>query len=138
MFQKRRQLKKEKSKSRIKIAFISLIVLVILLIVIEFLYLNFSFGRNTYLSPIAKEQRSKLISIEQQLEKSDIKFKTVRVNEDSSFEVHLVDNSVVILSSKKDVKSQISSLQLILSRLTIEGKKLKVLDFRFDNPVVSF
>jgi hypothetical protein len=138
MFQRRRQLKKEKSKSRIKILFIALIFLILLFVIFEVLYLNFSFGRNTYLSPIAKEQRSKLISIESELEKSNISFKTVNVKEDSSFEVHLADSSVVILSSKKDIKSQISSLQLILSRLTIEGKKLKVLDFRFDNPVVSF
>lgn len=138
MFQKRRQLKKEKSKSRIKFAFITLVILVILLVLIEFLYLNFSFGRSTYLSPIAKEQKSKLISIEAELEKANIPFKTVNVKEDSSFEVHLIDNSVVILSSKKDIKSQISSLQLMLSRLTIEGKKLKILDFRYDNPVVSF
>jgi hypothetical protein len=50
----------------------------------------------------------------------------------------LIDNGEVILSSKKDIGSQLSSLQLMLARLTIEGKKLKVLDFRFDNPVVSF
>jgi len=52
--------------------------------------------------------------------------------------VELRDGGELILSSKKDLENQLSSLQLILSRLTIEGKKLKKLDFRYDNPVVSF
>lgn len=138
MFQRKRQLKKEKSKSRIKLAFTSLLFLLLALLLIEFLYLNFSFGRNTYLSPLAKEQKSKIITLEAELEKSNISFKTVSASSDASLVVQLVDGSVVILSSKKDIKRQISSLQLILSRLTIEGKKLKILDFRFDNPVVSF
>ncbi|MCL5970733.1 MAG: hypothetical protein M1450_04515 [Patescibacteria group bacterium] len=138
MFQRKRQLKKEKSKSRIKLAFISLLFLLLALLLTEYLYLNFSFGRNTYISPIAKEKKSKIITLEAELEKSNIPFKTVSASSDASLVVHLIDESVVILSSKKDIKSQISSLQLILSRLTIEGKKLKILDFRFDNPVVSF
>ncbi len=138
MFQRKRQLKKEKSKSRIKLAFIALLFLALALLLMEYLYLNFSFGRNTYISPIAKEQKSKTITLEKELEKSNISFKTVVASSNSSLVVHLIDESVVILSSKKDIKSQISSLQLILSRLTIEGKKLKILDFRFDNPVVSF
>jgi hypothetical protein len=138
MFQRKRQLKKEKSKSRIKLVFISLAFLLLALLLFEFLYLNFSFGRNTYISPIAKEKKSKIITLEAELEKSNISFKTVSASSDASLVVHLINGSVVILSSKKDIKSQISSLQLILSRLTIEGKKLKSLDFRFDNPVVSF
>lgn len=138
MFQRKRQLKKEKSKSRIKLAFILLLFLSFAFLLIEYLYLNFSFGRNTYLSPIAKEKKSKIITLETELEKANVAFKTVIASSDANLIVHLIDGSVVILSSKKDIKNQISSLQLILSRLTIEGKKLKILDFRFDNPVVSF
>ena len=62
----------------------------------------------------------------------------MHASSDASLIVELENEGVVILSSKKDIRSQISSLQLILSRLTIEGKKLKILDFRYDNPVVSF
>lgn len=138
MFQKKRRLKKEKSKSRIKLIFLVLIFLLAALIFIEYLYLNFSLGRTTYISPIARDQESKIISLEKELEKSNVSFKTVTVSQDASMVVLLIDDGVVILSSKKDIKSQISSLQLILSRLTIEGRKLKTLDFRFDNPVVSF
>ena len=60
------------------------------------------------------------------------------IGQEESIEVELKDGGKVIFSSKKDLKKQITSLQLVLSRLTIEGKKLKILDFRYDNPVVSF
>lgn len=138
MFIRKRQLKKEKIKSRTKTAFIVLFLLSLILITIEYLYLNFSFGRTTYVSPVPKNQTSNTIALERELEKSNIPFKTISANLDGSLAVELIDGSIVIMSLKKDIKNQISSLQLVLSRLTIEGKKLKSLDFRFNNPVVSY
>lgn len=138
MFAQKRQLKKEKFRSRIKIAFIVLFFLSIILILIEYLYLNFSFGRITYISPVSQNKTSKIIALEKELEKSNIPFKTVSASSDASLVVELADGSIVIMSPKKNIKNQISSLQLVLSRLTIEGKKLKSLDFRFNNPVVSY
>jgi hypothetical protein len=90
------------------------------------------------ISPLAKGKTSKLIILENQLAKKKINFVSTIASSDGSFIVKFNDGGEVILSSKKDIGSQLSSLQLILSSLTIEGKKLKVLDFRFDNPVVSF
>ena len=138
MFQKKRQLKKEKNKSRIKTAFIVLFFLSIILIFIEYLYLNFSFGKTFYISPISQNRTSLTIALEKELEKTNVSFKTVSASSDASLVVELIDGGIVIMSPKKDIKNQISSLQLVLSRLTIEGKKLKSLDFRFNNPVVSY
>jgi hypothetical protein len=135
---RRRRLKKEKSKYRIRTILILLIFLLLSVTVIEYLYLNFSFGRATFLSPIAKVNQSKVAVVENALDKKKIPFLSTSYNLDNSFTVELRDGGEVILSSGKDLDSQLSSLQLILSRLTIEGKKLKKLDFRFDNPVVSF
>ena len=135
---RRRRLKKEKSKYRIKTIFILLIFLLLSVAIIEYLYLNFSFGRASFLSPIAKVNQSKVAVVENTLDKKKIPFLSTSYNLDNSFTVELRDGGEVILSSGKDLDSQLSSLQLILSRLTIEGKKLKKLDFRFDNPVVSF
>lgn len=135
---RRRQLKKEKLKHKTRNTIIILFCLFGLLIIIEYIYLNFSLGRSTYISPVAKNQTSKTILFENQLEKSNIKFSTVTASSDGSFIVVLNAGGEVIFSSKKDIRSQISSLQLMLARLTIEGKRLKILDFRFDNPVVSF
>lgn len=136
MFQKRR-LKKERSKYRIRTLFILLFFLLSLILVVEYLSLNFSFGRTSFVSPIAKIKQSKVTFLENTLEKQKIAFFSVNLNSDSSFTVVLKEGGEVIFSSKKDLDNQLSSLQLILSRLTIEGKKLKKLDFRFDNPVVS-
>jgi len=137
MLQKRR-LKKERSKYRIKTLLILLICLSLLIVITEYLYLNFSFGRTTFISPIGKVSKSQVASLENALDKKNISFASANVNSDGSFTVELRDGGELILSSKKDLENQLSSLQLILSRLTIEGKKLKKLDFRYDNPVVSF
>lgn len=138
MFQKKRQLKKERNIKRVKTAFIALFFLSVILIFIEYLYLNFSFGKNFYISPIAQNKASVIITLEKELEKSNISFKSVQAKQDGSLLIELADGSSVIFSQKKDIKNQISSLQLVLTRLTIEGKKLKSLDFRFNNPVVSY
>ncbi len=135
---RQRKLKKEKSKIRLKLLFVLLLFLSLLVIAGEYLYLNFSFGRISFISPIAKEQRSKLAIVENALDKKHILYTSANVNSDGSYTIRLKDGGEVILSSKIDIESQLASLQLILSRLTIEGKQLKKLDFRFDNPVVSF
>lgn len=56
---------------------------------------------------------------------------------DTSYKVVLSEGEEVYLSSKKSLAEQISSLQRILSRLTIEGKHFVRLDVRFDKPVIT-
>lgn len=136
MFRSRRLLKKDRSKSKLKFIFIFFVAVLLILIGAEFLY--FKFNKVTLISPLAIIKTSSLAALENTLQKQQIHFSTVIVNNDGSYTVKLTDGGEVILSSKKDIGSQLSSLQLMLSRLTIEGKKLKILDFRFDNPVVSF
>jgi len=55
---------------------------------------------------------------------------------DSSYTVNLKEGSDVIFSKQSDLRSQLSSLQFILSRLTMEGKQFSRLDLRFDKPVI--
>lgn len=136
MFRQRRLLKKEKLNVKIKLIFVACAVLLIAVIGFEFLYFNFA--NVSVISPLAKNKLSKLNNLENQLSKAKILFTSVSASADGSFAIQLQDGGEVILSSKKDIGSQLSSLQLILSSLTIEGKRLKILDFRFDNPVVSF
>lgn len=139
MFQSKRLLKKDQLKQKSKKIFISLFILLITFLICEYIYFNFSFDKITYLSPIAKNTTSIVLNTESLLEKEKIIFISVSLEKDNSLSIKLKDGGEVILSSKKDIQTQISSLQLILSRLTIEeGKKLKSLDFRFDSPVVSF
>ncbi|HYM65209.1 MAG TPA: hypothetical protein VES68_01855 [Candidatus Sulfotelmatobacter sp.] len=139
MFQRKRLLKKDKIKEKSKKIFIFLIVLFIGMLISEYIYFNFSFGKTSYINPIAKNKTSSISLTEETLYKAKISFTDVSLTSDGSLKINLKDGGEVILSSKKDIQSQISSLQLILSRLTIEeGKKLKSLDFRYDSPVVSF
>lgn len=42
----------------------------------------------------------------------------------------------VYISKKVDLKTQVASLQLIISRLTIEAKSFSRLDFRYEKPVM--
>lgn len=57
---------------------------------------------------------------------------------DQSIGLTINDTTDVFLSSRKDIEKQLASLQQVASQLTIKGKTLKKVDFRFDNIVVSF
>lgn len=139
MFHKKRLLNKDRKKENTKKILLFFLSVFVIFLILEYVFLNFSFGGNSYINPIAKNNSSLVLEVEKELEKAKIPFSSVLQNSDSSVTVSLKDGGEVILSSKKDIQTQISSLQLILSRLTIEeGKKLKNLDFRYNSPVISF
>lgn len=52
--------------------------------------------------------------------------------------IYLRTGSVVLYSFKNDWQLQVDSLQLILERAKIEGKQIKVIDLRFDKPVITY
>ncbi|HSD99030.1 MAG TPA: hypothetical protein VLB73_05075 [Patescibacteria group bacterium] len=57
---------------------------------------------------------------------------------DGSIEVTVGDTTTVFLSPQKNIEKQLASLQQVASQLTIKGKTLKKVDFRFDQIIVSF
>ena len=65
-----------------------------------------------------------------------ISFMSISKASDSAYIVRLTKDKEVIFSKKLGVSAQVSSLQLIQSRLTIEGKDFSRLDFRFSNPII--
>lgn len=101
------------------------------------LFSPYVFG-NPFISPIAKNFKSQNADVKSLLEKEKINISSFSIATDSSYMVQLEDGGAVILAPDKDLLIQVRSLQIILSRLTIEGKRFKTLDFRFDKPVVSF
>lgn len=137
LFSKRR-INKYSSKQSLKLILITILFIGIISTLFVYLYINFYINTYGFISPLSQNKETLLVKVEEELEKQSISFGKVSSNPDGSLSIKLKDESEIIFSSKKDVKSQITSLQLMLSRLTIEGKKLKSLDFRFDNPVVSF
>lgn len=138
MLLRKRRINKYNSKKGIKIILITILFIGLIVTFFSYLYINFYINTYGFISPMSIDKDSLLVKVEEGLEKQNISFGKVTTNSDGSLSVKLRDESEIIFSSKKSVASQITSLQLMLSRLTIEGKKLKSLDFRFDNPVVSF
>ncbi len=135
-------IKKRKIKNRffqqIKIFFIALMGMVVLLGIVYLVFSLFFSQKQLFISPLALQKNIKHNQIDEMLEKSGIAFTSVESAKDSTYLVNLKDGGQVIITQNKNVQNQISSLQLILSRLTIEGKRFKSLDFRYDKPVVLF
>lgn len=105
------------------------------------LYLNFK--RHRLVSPLPSTKSNYSASdktkgeIKNLLNKNNISFNAITAS-NSSYFIRLAGGEEVILASEKPLTSQISSLQLVLSRLTIEGKRFIRLDFRFDKPIIDF
>jgi len=76
--------------------------------------------------------------VERLFREKNILFSHVLVLSDSSYSVSIPNNGLVRLSSQKNINKQMSSLQRILRELTIEGKQFKIIDFRFEEPIISF
>lgn len=107
------------------------------------------FSRQNIISPLPTVLNKKINSqeekknefkkeLEEELLKTNLGFSEIIFTQDSLLSVKLASGEKITFSLRKPVKSQVSSLQLMLSRFTIEGKKVEQLDFRFDKPVVVF
>jgi hypothetical protein len=81
------------------------------------------------------EDDEKIELLRESLKKEKIEVESIK-HEKDSFIVELKSGAEVVLSAKKDIISQISSLQFILSRLTMEGRRFSRLDLTFDKPVI--
>ncbi|OGH43806.1 MAG: hypothetical protein A3I49_02045 [Candidatus Levybacteria bacterium RIFCSPLOWO2_02_FULL_37_11] len=90
------------------------------------------------ISPLAKNSVTEQSLIEDWLSKNKIEVRSITFQKDSSYMITLKDNSVIFISSKVDILKQLSSLQLIIKRLKIEGKRFERLDFRYDKPIIVF
>ncbi len=63
---------------------------------------------------------------------------SINTGTDSAMHVLFKNGQEIIFSENKAIEAQIASLQLIINRLTIEGKQFSRIDLRFDNPVINF
>lgn len=138
MFRKKKRFNKESRIKRLKLLLGLFFIFTGVSILSFYLYTNFYLNSYKYINPIWQDNNSTQVKLDDGLQKNKISFEKILKNEDGSFTVNLRNGSTVIFSPKKDITKQITSLQLVLARLTIEGKKLKVLDFRYANPVASF
>lgn len=77
-------------------------------------------------------------NLEKILQEKKIDYIAISNLKDGNYIIKLTDASLVIISSQKDINREISSLQFILKRLTMEGKEFTKLDLRFEKPVITF
>lgn len=139
--------RKNSNKKRFILLLVTLIVLAGILFGISYLNTKFYFFTTSYISPIPEAITGKgaalaFIDPKQEMKKKveEVGVKVVNINTSNAkyYELDLEDGEQIIFSTSKDLKLQVASLQLVLNRLTIEGKKFKRLDFRFDKPVITF
>lgn len=133
------------SKRRIK-KYISIIILLLFLTGFgAFVYTQayrfpkFSVSQNN--SNIVKPYvaNSSVFDISNALKEKKIEVRSIKMLDDSSgINADLNDGVSVIFSTEKDAKNQVSSLQEIMNRLTIDNKKPKKIDFRYSKPIVNF
>ncbi|MEX2013092.1 MAG: hypothetical protein WD967_01680 [Candidatus Levyibacteriota bacterium] len=131
--------KNRKNRRYIKyVGVLFLLLGIILVLYTSFTLANYYLFKKPILSPLPKNFKSQNQDIRSILEKEKIKFSEIYTATDSSYLVNLEDGGQAIITPRKNIEEQVRSLQIVLSRLTIEGKRFKSLDFRFDKPVISY
>lgn len=103
----------------------------------------YTIPQNHYISPLGSNFSTQQAlgtevtqdMIKEKLKKSRFSVKN-SIDYDNGYLVTLSTDEKIIFSKNKPLEEQISSLQLISSRFTIEGKHFVQLDLRFDRPVI--
>lgn len=138
--------KKLRQDKKLRRIFIGIITLVLFTLLLCFWYVYPLIVKPNLISPIQQDRKfdgkgqsrnESLKQILSVLKQKNIIFLEVSIASDSSYVIHLLDKKEVVISSQKDISQQISSLQVILTRLTMEGREYKRLDLRFDKPLIS-
>lgn len=135
-----------RKRGKKKIFFI--LILVLFLCICFAVTVYFLYGRNkklfvsplplTHLSVVELLKDNDTGQLERALAKKGIGFESITISSDSAYIVQLKTGEEVLMSKTRSLDEQISSLQVILPRLTMEGKRFTRLDLRFDKPVIVF
>lgn len=137
--QRQKKLTRKKSKKLLKIKIVAIIIVILVICIgIVAVYLSFFVEKPLFVSPIASDQRTERTRIEEALKREKINYVSISAQKDHSYLIKASEGGEIIFSSKKDILKQISSLQLILKRLKIEGKTFRRLDFRYERVVIAF
>ena len=111
------------------------------------LILIFNKRENSLLSPVSLATKNTpkevldsndTTALKKALDLKKISYEEIKVSTEGAYMIKLTTGEDVFLSTKKDLSQQLSSLQVIYSRLTMEGRSLRKLDLRYDKPVVVF
>lgn len=87
---------------------------------------------NQKMSPEVSDTMQKLF------DQFHLSVESINTGTDSATHILFSSGQEIVLSENKAMETQLASLQLIMNRLTIEGKQFNRIDLRFDNPVINF
>lgn len=140
----RQRFEKRKTGRRLNKKFIIFWIIcsfIFFLLLVFFYSLRVFEKKKMFVSPLSKQNQDQQIEtindISRVLKEKHIVFSGVFPFDHTSYLAKLALGEEVLFTSTKSVIEQVSSLQLILSRLTIEGKRVSRVDFRFDTPVLT-
>jgi len=143
MLTNRKKLKNRNKK--IKVAVLSVIfILLSSALLFYWIWANI-LSKVSYISPLASGvfatnsamHEKKINELKNALKKENVEFVSIN-NSGGVYKINLKNNAEVIISQSKDLNEQISSLQFILHRLTMESRDFKKLDLQYDKPVIVF
>lgn len=141
----RLSLKKKRSKLKKKFLIGYIFILLIAFSAIAYFTINNNLFMNQSISPVpsglSRDSGGSLSTKDQLIKiftEKKIAVESLSLASESAIMVKFKTGGEAIFSSLRPLEQQVSSLQRIENRLTIEGKVLKRIDLRFNKPVVSF
>lgn len=132
-------IRKKTSKNRTIRILIILVLFITLFLIIKGLLLlpplleNLSFLPHKLTSPLLNSSARDRLSV--LCQKYDLDLYKINFKKDY-YEIYLSNNIVAYLKNS-DLEKQVASLQFILKRFKIEGRKIKVIDLRFSKPIIN-
>ena len=147
---KKKKIKNRKLELRNKRVFIgSIIIGSILIIVSTSSVLYRYFIPKQYVSPLSQAAKSMITAakgtsqdtlqqVEQTLNRNSISYSDARMIDQNTCQITIDNNQTVLFATDRPLAEQIASLQLIVSHLTMEGKRFSRLDLRYDKPIIVF
>lgn len=139
--------KKNCRRNRNRLKFLSILLIPVSLIIslislCSILLLVKNIHKPTIISPVispfpndSTNDDESIIELGKLLQEKKISYLTINKISNSLF-IKLTNSSEVIISSQKELNQEITSLQYLLARLTMEGKDFSRLDLRFEKPVI--
>lgn len=95
---------------------------------------NYAFN-NSLLKPVSKEDS--LTKLNVMLSQANLVVVSLQKNVDNSATASLSGKIQATFSLSKDLSNQVATLQVILARFRIEGRKVNRIDLRYNNVVVN-
>lgn len=130
--------RRKNNKFRKKWYLLNTFLLILSILLGSFLVLSVFRERLGLQSPLANKSQSQIDFLKKSLLDNNLPFSSVERYSEDSYLVKLSDGGEVVISSNKDINIQVRTLQLMVSRLTIEGKAFKRIDLRYINPFIQF